>query len=287
VISCLFASDLHAEVGKYRKLLDVIDAERPAGVFLGGDLLPEGYPPWHKADPALGEFFWEFLVPQLEALRARLGPQYPETFVIPGNEDRQSEEWFFLEAENRGLWHCVHRARRAIQGFSVFGYAYVPPTPFALKDWERYDVAREVRPGCVSPELGWRTVDIAAEELRDRTIAQDLDELAGDADLSRAILLFHVPPRNTNLDRASPEWAPRGDEAWDPHVGSIAVRRLIETRQPLLGLHGHVHESARQSGTWRDRIGRSHLFSAAHGGEELALVRFDLENLEEASRELL
>jgi Icc-related predicted phosphoesterase len=26
-------------------------------------------------------------------------------------------------------------------------------------------------------------------------------------------------------------------------VGSIAVRDFIEQRQPLLGLHGHVHES--------------------------------------------
>jgi Icc-related predicted phosphoesterase len=64
------------------------------------------------------------------------------------------------------------------------------------------------------------------------------------------------------------------------------MRRFIEARQPLLTLHGHVHESARLTGSWRDRIGRTHLFSAAHDGPELALVRFDLENLEAAWREL-
>jgi Icc-related predicted phosphoesterase len=71
------------------------------------------------------------------------------------------------------------------------------------------------------------------------------------------------------------------------HVGSIAVRRFIEERQPLVTLHGHVHESARLTGSWRDRIGRTHLFSAAHDGPELALVRFDLEDPASATRELL
>jgi Icc-related predicted phosphoesterase len=73
----------------------------------------------------------------------------------------------------------------------------------------------------------------------------------------------------------------------DVHVGSIAVRRLIESRQPLLTLHGHVHESARLTGSWRDTVGRTHMFSAAHDGPELALVRFDLADLDGATRELL
>jgi len=70
----------------------------------------------------------------------------------------------------------------------------------------------------------------------------------------------------------------------DAHVGSIAVRRFIEARQPLLTLHGHVHESSRLTGCWRERIGGSHCFSAAWDGPELALVAFDLEELEAAER---
>jgi len=73
----------------------------------------------------------------------------------------------------------------------------------------------------------------------------------------------------------------------DVSLGSIAVRRFIEARQPLLTLHGHVHESARLSGSWRDRIGRTQCFSAAYDGPELALVRFDPDNLDAASRELI
>jgi Icc-related predicted phosphoesterase len=73
----------------------------------------------------------------------------------------------------------------------------------------------------------------------------------------------------------------------DVHVGSIAIERFLTSRQPLVSLHGHVHESARLTGCWRDKIGRCHAFTAAHDGPELALVRFDLENLERATRELL
>jgi Icc-related predicted phosphoesterase len=72
----------------------------------------------------------------------------------------------------------------------------------------------------------------------------------------------------------------------DVHVGSIAIRRFIEARQPRATLHGHVHESARLTGAWQERIGRTVCLSAAHDGPELALVRFDLENPAAARREL-
>jgi hypothetical protein len=49
----------------------------------------------------------------------------------------------------------------------------------------------------------------------------------------------------------------------------------------------HVHESARPTGSWRDRIGRTYCSSVAHDDPELALVRFDPEDPESATRELL
>jgi len=73
----------------------------------------------------------------------------------------------------------------------------------------------------------------------------------------------------------------------DVHVGSMAIARFIEAQQPLVTLHGHIHESARLTGAWRQQFGRTHAFSAAHDGPELALVRFDLEDLESATRELI
>jgi Icc-related predicted phosphoesterase len=125
-----------------------------------------------------------------------------------------------------------------------------------------------------------------AEEIRYSTIQQDLDALAGDRDLEAAVILCHSPPYETNLDRAANDGKMVDHVPLDLHVGSIALRRFIEQRQPLVTLHGHIHESARLTGSWRDRIGRTHLFGAAHDGEDLALVRFDLEDPHKATREL-
>jgi Icc-related predicted phosphoesterase len=100
-------------------------------------------------------------------------------------------------------------------------------------------------------------------------------------------MLFHAPPHDTELDRAALDGRRIDHAPLDVHVGSIAIRRFIERRQPRITLHGHVHESARLTGSWRATIGATHCLSAAHDGPELALVRFDPERPADATRELL
>jgi len=67
--------------------------------------------------------------------------------------------------------------------------------------------------------------------------------------MENAIFNLHVPPHNTPLDLA-----PELDATLKPvvkggggismiHVGSTTVRQLIEQHKPLLGIHGHIHES--------------------------------------------
>jgi Icc-related predicted phosphoesterase len=169
----------------------------------------------------------------------------------------------------------------------IYGYAYVPPTPFRLKDWERYDVSRYADPDALSPEEGWRTTPVSETEVKYVTIKDDLERFTKNQEMERAIFLFHVPPYQSKLDQSARAGQMIDHVPLDTFIGSIAVRRFIESRQPLLTLHGHVHESARLSGSWRDRIGRTQCFSAAHDGPELALVRFDPDNLDAASRELI
>jgi Icc-related predicted phosphoesterase len=70
-----------------------------------------------------------------------------------------------------------------------------------------------------------------------------------------AVFNIHVPPFASNLDEA-----PELDENLRPKyagnalkpVGSTALRTAIEKHQPLLGLHGHIHE-----GRGSSRIGRT------------------------------
>lgn len=67
-------------------------------------------------------------------------------------------------------------------------------------------------------------------------------------DVKNSIFNIHVPPYDSGLDNA-----PELDESFKMKssagapsiipVGSTAVRAAIEKHQPILGLHGHIHES--------------------------------------------
>lgn len=281
-----FATDLHGRLRRYEALLRLIREERPAAVLLGGDLLPHCY---HPADIQLGggDFAEDYLLRSFECLRSELGENCPSVFLILGNDDPRSNEPTFQYGSETGAWNYVHGRKSPFGGFDIYGYSCVPPTPFLLKDWERYDVSRYVDPGCVSPEEGRRTVKVDPGVVKWGTICQDLAELFKDDPLDRAVCVFHTPPYDTVLDRATLDGKKYDQVALDVHTGSIAVRRFIEQRQPLLTLHGHVHESTRLTGGWKTAIGRTVCINAAHDGPELALVRFDPAVPAAASRELI
>jgi uncharacterized protein len=283
----LFVSDLHGREEHFDKLFSLILAERPQAVFLGGDLLPSGSLLFARSRPGREDFLEEFLLPRLRSLRRELGENHPRIFLILGNDDPRSEEAGIVQYEKEGLWQYVHGRKKSFGSYAVYGYACVPPTPFALKDWERYDVSRFVDPGCVPPEEGRYSMEVAEEEKGFPTIREDLEALARDDRLERAIFLFHSPPYQTRLDRAGLDGRRFDDAPLDVHVGSIAIRRFIEERQPLITLHGHVHESPRLTGSWQETIGKTRCFSAAHDGPELAAVNFDPLCPERAERRLL
>jgi len=94
--ACFFVSDLHGRPDRYDKLIEAMGRERPAAVFLGGDLLPHAM--------TAPNFLDGYLVPRLEHLRARLGAGYPRVFVILGNDDARVEEKAVLEAGGRDVW---------------------------------------------------------------------------------------------------------------------------------------------------------------------------------------
>lgn len=233
------------------------------------------------------DFLMDYLLPSFIKTKESLHTDYPDIFLILGNDDPRWQEESFQTPSAQGLWHYAHGRKLTLGSSPVYGYACVPPTPFLLKDWECYDVSRYVPPGSLSPEEGRRSVPDEEGRVKWETIQRQLDSLVGEDPVDRAVFLFHTPPYDTLLDRAGLDGKTYEHVALDVHVGSIAVRRFIETRQPLLTLHGHVHESARLTGEWKIGIGRTVCINGAHDGPELALVRFELESPWNATRELL
>jgi Icc-related predicted phosphoesterase len=91
----------------------------------------------------------------------------------------------------------------------------------------------------------WQT---PREEPEDDLYAR-LDALAQQVrDPHRSVFMIHVPPHDSGLDTAPlldanlRPTVSAGDVLRGP-VGSTAVRKLIENYQPLLAIHGHIHES--------------------------------------------
>jgi Icc-related predicted phosphoesterase len=86
--------------------------------------------------------------------------------------------------------------------------------------------------------------DIAEEEL-----ARKLDELAGMIrDPAHTICLLHVPPYRSGLDTCPDldknlKIITQGGQVVMKSAGSTAVKKFIEKVQPMLSLHGHIHES--------------------------------------------
>lgn len=91
----------------------------------------------------------------------------------------------------------------------------------------------------------WKTPRECSEE----ELLQRLESTVSQVKIMQtAVFCFHAPPHNSMIDRA-----PAIDENFRPiydagrprmiSVGSISVRKIIEKYQPLLGLHGHIHES--------------------------------------------
>jgi Icc-related predicted phosphoesterase len=286
MLPSFFASDLHGQTSRYVTLFRLVREEKPRGLFLGGDLLPHGMDSSWKVDPDQEDFLLGFFFPELKRLKDDLGEDYPHVFIILGNDDPRFHEDSLQDAETEGLLHYMHGRKIEYGPFVIYGYSCIPPSPFQLKDWERYDVSRFVDPGCLSPEEGRRTAGPGGRDIRFTTIAEELIELTGDDDLTDAICLFHCPPYDSNLDRAALDGKKIDHVPLDVHIGSIAIQKFIAKKQPLMTLHGHVHESSTLTGKWQDQFGRTVSFSAATEKPELALVRFDPHDPGSVSREL-
>jgi uncharacterized protein len=91
----------------------------------------------------------------------------------------------------------------------------------------------------------WQTPREASED----ELYARLEALATQVrDPRRSVFMIHVPPHDSGLDTAPlldanlRPTVSAGDVLRGP-VGSTAVRKLIENYQPLLAIHGHIHES--------------------------------------------
>ncbi len=283
---CLFVSDLHGKVNRYERFFRFLEQEKPLAVFLGGDLLPSSILHSFRAGENMPDFVTDYLATKFQNLKEKMKNSYPKVFLIFGNDDPRIEEAAIIEHEKKGLWNYVHNKAVSIGDYHVMGYAYVPPTPFLLKDWEKYDVMETVQPGCIPPTEGFRTFD-NGKVIEKSTIRNDLNSIPDNLPMERTIFMFHSPPYRTGLDRAALDGIKIEENDVDVHVGSAAIREFIEERKPYLTLHGHIHESSRLTGVWKEKLDQTITMSAAFEGPGLAMIKFSLSDPYLAERIIL
>jgi len=273
-----FTSDMHGHKERYEKLFNEIIKQQPEIVLLGGDLLP------HFRIADYDEFINDYLKKSI--LSCKNENYNPVFLIILGNDDPRSAEQFFIEGEKQDYWVYLNMKHYSFKGYRFYGYSYVPPTPFLLKDWEKYDVSRYVDPGCIHPTEGIRTVD-PEHDTEYTNIADDLMLFAAEEHHDKSIFLFHSPPYQTNLDRAALDGKKIDHVPLDVHVGSIAIRRFIEEKQPFITLHGHIHESTHLTGFWHDKIKNTWMFNGSTHFPGLSLIVIDTESPGLANRILI
>jgi Icc-related predicted phosphoesterase len=180
----------------------------------------------------------------MDMAEAKLGSSPVRVFVSPGNDDEIDIDEVIARSPKVELaeGRCID-----LGGFEMISSGWANPTP-----WHTYREAPE-------EELAKRMEPMLAEI----------------KEMSRAIFNFHPPPFGTSLDEA-----PALDQDLRPihggralrHVGSTAVREAIDRHQPMLSLHGHIHE-----GKGVARLGRTLAINTGSAYEEGILMAAILE----------
>ncbi len=282
----LFSSDLHGNTEQYVRLFCKALKDGVNAIIIGGDITPKD--PAHRTPESQRDFLIMELFPLIENFHKQCARSLHEckVYLMMGNDDFKSNYGLLKRYENKIGFKLIHeRCFKLHEDFKIIGYSFVPLTPFRYKDWEKPDLTtvREefTRKGkFVTSGVRSRNGKLVEYEIdlknRTRTIEKDLNRLFELAGTGKIILVSHAPPKNTNLDIIST----------NEHVGSDAIRKIIEERQPYVVLSGHIHETVNKSGTFKHRLANTTCMSSGndHTGKKVAAIEFNLYALEEARR---
>ncbi len=177
----------------------------------------------------------------------RIGQSGVQFYMMPGNDDD-----FGIDeqiAHSSYVINPVGRTIRLDEYHELISFDYANPTPWQTpREWSEEEYYNRIK-----------------------------ERAAGLRDVRRAVFMIHVPPYDSGLDTA-PELdknlrpkVTMGDVLRIP-VGSTGVRRALQELQPMVSIHGHVHEAPGQS-----KIGRTVCFNAGSEANQGILRGFVLD----------
>jgi uncharacterized protein len=266
-----FVSDLHGSGKCFRKYLNGGPIYNADVMVLGGDLAGKAIQSITKA-PA-GRFKFSFRgasydledgeeLRRVEQLIADHGyyPYRADPGELADLEAAGELDPLFLSLISERLQQWLELADERLRPRSIPIYWMLgnddPPELAAMLDaapWGTHCEGRDVLVG-EHEMISWGYANTTPwhtyREMTDEDLRSELTVLAGELrDPEHAIFNLHPPPFDTGLDEApvldeNLQVQTSAGQAKMAAVGSHAVREVIEQFQPLLGLHGHIHESA-------------------------------------------
>ena len=273
VTKVFFTTDVHGSTVVFKKFINAAKFYEVGVLILGGDMVGKMIIP--IVEQANGRFSANYLgtvydIGDADELAKtelnfensglypiRVTPEEVELY----KHDKSLVEKKFAELATARISRWLDIAEERLRGTGV--RAYIEPgndDPYEVDlAFRQSDLIQNVDRQIVMIDEDHELINVGAANQtpwscpRDKTeteLTQIIEELASRLkNPGQAVFNLHVPPYDTNLDQA-----PELDENLTPKlslsggfkiipVGSKAVRQAMEKYQPLLGLHGHIHES--------------------------------------------
>jgi Icc-related predicted phosphoesterase len=298
---CFYASDIHGSELLWRKFLNAGKFYGADVLIMGGDIAGKAVIPIVRRDGALyapeiagNQAFREDELRQLER-RVRDRGLYPHLMtsdeVALTHQDQTATDVLFLQVMESTLTRWLEMAAERLDPARTRLYVMLgnddepalrnilAASPVVV---DPEDVVVDLGEGIQMMSCGFAnpTPWHSPREMPEMELHAHLEGLVAQLDdPSRAVFNLHVPPIRTSIDTApvvSEKLAPviQGGSVLMGSAGSEAVRAIIETYQPLIALHGHIHESrgvARLGKTACINPGSEYSEGVLHG----ALLEFD------------
>lgn len=240
----LYTTDIHGVIWKYEKIFEEAKGLNVDVVINGGDMLPFKGNLLHQ-DKFIVNFLDDYFY-QFNSLKIYF-------ICLLGNDDLIIHDKLFQDVCDR-YSYVIEIAQKRCQvknyEYEFIGMNWVTDLPFGLKDRARMDnndfkIPKQIGKAYISTFNGWIKIDDWASYIKSLpTIEEEISRLIKPINKSKAIYIIHQPPSNLGLDVCHD----------GRKVGSYSIYKFLLKSQPLLSLHGHIHESPEISGNWCSKI---------------------------------
>lgn len=242
----LYVTDLHGDKKKYKKMLQIAIDKDIKVIINGGDMLPKQCKR-HKEQPVFINNFLKKYFTQLK----KHGITY---LAMLGNDDLLVlDDLFTKVCDKFDNVYNIAGKKVSINGYEFIGMNYILDHPFDCKDRVVTESHHILQPQSspvagISNEYGYDIIHNWLEYSKTKLpyMCDILNKLPKPSALHKTVYVMHMSPAELCLGYLRYQ---------DLDIGSVDIYQFLKKQQPLLSLHGHIHESPEtQKEKWINQI---------------------------------